>query len=125
VNPYDRKDVRKSTERQKVEAREVDEFLKQMLSLPQGRRYFWNLLGSCGIGHNPFRTDPVSMAFTCGEMNVGQRILADIVRVAPERYVEMMGEQNDRRNLDTGSDGANTDSGAGTGQPDLFQPDSA
>jgi len=115
MDPNSKADVRKAREREKDDQRDLDEFLRQMLSLRQGRKYFWGLLASCGIGHNPYRPDVTATAFACGEMNVGQRILADIIRVAPERYVEMMGEQNDRRNLDSGSDGANS-----SDQPGLF-----
>ena len=113
MDPHSRKDVREAAKRAKADAREIDEFLRQMLALRQGRRYFWNLLASCGIGRNPFSTDPLAMAFASGEMNVGQRILAEIIRVAPERYIEMMRESNERLSDDDGTSGG-TGSDGGT-----------
>ncbi len=110
MDPHSKSDVRKAREAERVEGRDIDEFLRQMLALRQGRTYFWNLLASCGIGRNPFSADALTMAFAAGEMNVGQRILADIIRVAPERYIEMMGEQNERRS--TSDDAGTSDSGS-------------
>jgi len=112
VNPNEKKDVRKSREDEAARQRGRDEFLRGVLSLRQGRDFFWSFLGDCGVGRNPFGSDPLLTAFACGELNAGQRVLAEILRVAPERYVEMMGEQNERHDRST-SDGANSDASGG------------
>lgn len=90
---------RKTVERKKLTARLKDkdrlDYLKGVLASPQGRAWVWDMLSMCGVFHNPMRADAADTAFACGEMNVGQKILADVVRADPGAYVTMMNEAND------------------------------
>jgi len=115
MDPHSKKDVRKAREDAKAAQREQDEFLREVLGLAQGRRYFWALLATCGVGRNPFATDPLTTAFTCGELNIGQRIQSEIIRVAPERYIQMMGEQSGRNYNTSDSDADDGDPGESGG----------
>lgn len=86
---------------------EVDEAVRALLSVPRGRKYLWWLLTIGKIGTQPFAPNALNTSFNCGELNVGNQILAHIISVDPAGYVRMMQEQaeNDRSsNADTNSD---------------------
>ena len=97
TNPFEVRDEPAETNRKRTVANERladDEFLRSALRSRAGRKYFWRLLERCHI----FETSYVQgsfdgTAFREGERNFGQRLLADIMRVAPESYLEMTNEQ--------------------------------
>lgn len=77
---------------------EIEQALSALLSTPVGRRYLRRLLAFGKIGQQPFTTNALTMSFQCGELNVGQQILADILSVNPDGYVMMQKEANDEWN---------------------------
>lgn len=70
---------------------------KWLMGDKRGRRIVWRLLEVAGVSHTPFALDPYVTAFKCGEQNTGQRLLAQIHELCPERYHEMVKEQQDAR----------------------------
>lgn len=70
------------------------ETIRKMMSDEQVRNWFYELLLLCQIGRNPFSSDPLLMAHSCGEMNIGLRIRSDIETAAPELYLQMMKEND-------------------------------
>jgi hypothetical protein len=69
-----------------------DEALRMILSNEQGRLWLHDLLAKFSPMSNPFSTDPLTMAFRCGETNVTQGLVADCHRVSAELYLQMMKE---------------------------------
>lgn len=63
-----------------------------MMSHPSGRRWVWNWLGFCGTFRSSFDREPLLMAFNEGQRNVGQKLLADVMKYAPHSYASMMTE---------------------------------
>ncbi len=63
-----------------------------ILSSEDGRRWVRELLDGCHIGANPFNRDLAAMSFSCGELNIGQRLMADFMNASPELYMQMMAE---------------------------------
>lgn len=76
---------------------EIDEAVRALLSVPRGRKYLWYLLTIGKVGSQPFNGNALHTSFACGELNVGQQILAHILEVDPAGYVRMMQEQADER----------------------------
>lgn len=74
---------------------EIERVIADLLSTPSGRKYLYYLLSLGKIGQNPFTPNALSMSFACGELNVGQRILFDIISVAPDAWALMQKEAND------------------------------
>lgn len=75
--------------------REVDDF-RWLMGHKQGKRFMWRLLGMTGLYRNPHipgSTDDV--LFRCGEQNIGQKLNAEIHLLCPERYNEMVKEQQE------------------------------
>lgn len=71
---------------------DADDFL-WLMSDKRGRRLMWRqLLEPTGVFRNPF-TGNSETYFRCGEMNVGQRLMAKIHELCPEQYHLMVKEQ--------------------------------
>ena len=77
------------------EARQAVEDLKWQMAHKPGRRQAWRLLSATGVFRNPFSPCGVTMAFRAGEMNAGQRLLADIMAHCPDAFAQMMREANE------------------------------
>lgn len=93
--PYDAGDekmVRAARLRAKRADEERLEMVKAVMSLPQGRKWMWAILGHCGVLQTPFATNALVMAFTSGKMDVGHFIIRDVMEVAPEMYLQMAAE---------------------------------
>lgn len=83
-------------EQDRQEQRQRAEDLKWVMSDTRGRRFIHDVLETTGVYRNPF-TGNSETFFRCGEMNVGQRLLAQLMATCPKRYLEMIKEQeNDR-----------------------------
>lgn len=70
--------------------------IRQIMASSEGRAWIYGFLSMCHVYQNPFSENALKMAFMCGEMNVGQRFMADIISAAPEKYLDMLSEQGDK-----------------------------
>ena len=70
-------------------------YLQHAMASVEGRSWFYNLLESCHVFHQPFNLNALQTAFNCGEMNIGQQILADITIHCPDQYLLMLREHSD------------------------------
>lgn len=75
------------------EKAEVDRALGELFGTHHGRRALWWLLQIGKVGTQPFQLDPHATAFNCGELNVGNQILARLIEVNPIGYAEMQMER--------------------------------
>lgn len=74
-----------------------DNFVSAALEHREGREYLYWLLELCGVGRNPFSGNALTTAFSCGELNVGQRIQAHIIEISPAGFLKMLGEKEEER----------------------------
>jgi hypothetical protein len=70
-----------------------------LMSIPNGRRWMWWLLGMCHVGHQPAHIVPnkgtvdVPRSFlNFGEMNVGLQLIAELHKACPAEYLKMITE---------------------------------
>ena len=103
-NPTDitarkKREVKKEQE-ETLRTEQYEEDFRWLMERPQGRRFVWALLSKTGTFSNPFTGDSRTF-FRCGEMNVGQRLLADIMNICPEHYVQMV---HDNRKVKSNDD---------------------
>lgn len=78
--------------RLKQQAEDAD--LVWLMELPQGRRVMWRLLGIAGLYRNPMLGDGDALTnFRCGKQAVGQELVANVHRLCPGYYFEMVKEQ--------------------------------
>jgi hypothetical protein len=95
--PYDAGDPKDVKARIKESQRWEDRkqgVLIGLLGSEEGRRWVRETLELAHVGLNPFNTDPIKMSFNCGELNIGQRLMADMMNASPQLYMLMMAEAN-------------------------------
>lgn len=95
-NTADRKSIRKAEKQARQSELARGEFIKWMMESTNGRQWVNDLLISCHIFHNPMNDSDRWTSFALGEMNIGQRILADIMLFCPDQYVIMQRESVER-----------------------------
>ena len=83
-------------EQKQKRAKEL-EYLRFVLSDKRGRRVINRLLEKTGVYRNPF-TGNSETYFRCGEMNVGQFIIAEVQAVSPDSYTNLLKEFNEHGN---------------------------
>jgi hypothetical protein len=69
-----------------------DEDLRQVMSFPWGRRKMWEWLGTCGVHKTAFREGSRETEFLLGMQNFGFLLQAEINRVCPDLYLQMLKE---------------------------------
>jgi hypothetical protein len=72
-----------------------DSVLKGLMDIPEGRNWLWWMLGQTNVFHAVFSQNAMTMAHKEGARNVGLMLLAEIMRVAPDQYVQMLKERRD------------------------------
>ena len=75
-------------------------FINHIMGMVDGRAYIHDLLVHCHVFTQPFSANALVTAFACGELNIGQRILADVMAYCPDDYIQMMREANARSTAD-------------------------
>jgi hypothetical protein len=100
---FDDKQAEALTRRQrewlKTDQQKLDDAVKAMLQHAATRRYlYWLMEIGKAIGVNAFTADPMTTAFQCGEQNVGQQVMAHLIEVAPDGFLELLREMGDERN---------------------------
>lgn len=74
---------------------EIENVYQDLLSAARGRKFLFYLLGVARVGQQPFAPNALQMSFNCGELNVGQKLLSDILSAQPEGWILMQKEAND------------------------------
>lgn len=97
-----RRDLRKTKDWHKADEQAIERAVLANLASEDGRNFLWWLLEIGRINMQPFDRDPSITAFNCGELNVGNQILARVVETSPEGYLAMQKERaNARSSRDT------------------------
>ena len=85
------------TKEQKNKRSKEIEDLRYVLNDKRGRRVINRLLEKTGVYRNPF-TGNSETYFRCGEMNIGQFIIAEVQAVSPDRYTNLLKEFKENGN---------------------------
>jgi hypothetical protein len=85
-------DATAQRQRDELNAKQERDDLIWLMGTKPGRRIASRILGTTGVYRNPFNNSGSVMAFNCGQMNVGQQWLAQIMEHAPDRYLELLKE---------------------------------
>jgi hypothetical protein len=100
-------------------------FINHIASMVDGRSYLHDLLTYCHVFDQPFATDPCATAFGCGQLDVGQVILRQLMRYCPDEYIKMMREANARSAADDARRSrSDKDADGGDIIPEYFHPGS-
>jgi hypothetical protein len=86
--------------KQRAQARDrqalIDAELSRFMATLGGRAFIHDLLLRCHVMSTPYSENPYSAYFQMGEQNIGLIVTADLLRVAPEHYQQMMNEANQK-----------------------------
>lgn len=88
----DPRQVEKAIKASKTKDEVRVEGLLQTMTSVQGRAWLYHLIELCGPGQNPFVVDALRTAFNCGELNIGNQLVAQCHAVSTELYLVMMKE---------------------------------
>jgi hypothetical protein len=93
--------------KQKSKQREVlkREALRLLMTSPGGRMWMYDLLERCGVFRLSFNRDALLMAFSEGHRDIGNMLLAELLRNFEQSFLLMTKENgNGGRNKPSGSD---------------------
>lgn len=79
---------------QKQDQTDRQEALAALMQHSKGRALlnYWLQLGKA-IGVNPFSGNALQTAFNCGELEVGQRMMTEVIEADPEGFLTLLREQ--------------------------------
>lgn len=96
---YDASDPKKVAQRlkeDKLRQKLYDEGFRQIISSPIGRCWVWSLMEFSNVFAQSFASDAFVTAFNEGRRSVGNKVMADIQRLAPEMLTTMMRENQEK-----------------------------
>jgi hypothetical protein len=82
-----------------------EEDIRSLLKTTYGKRFIHSILTRCFIFHSPFvGGEPDSTALNIGKQEIGRALLAQVLEVRPEAYIEMTKmqkeDENERRTVE-------------------------
>lgn len=95
-NAADSADLKHAAKLARQSEREDEDTIRSIMATSAGRAWMYRKLVRCHIYTNPYAQSDRDTAFQCGEMNIGQMLLAEVDRTCPDTYLLMMREANDR-----------------------------
>lgn len=120
---HDDKDAGKRARKEQAFAREVslriDTAITHISGTREGREFLWWLMQQGRVGSQPYSANALNTAFACGELNVGNAILARLISVDPAIYVRMQQEQLNDYRAALGPDHPTSDDSA-PGEPGAY-----
>lgn len=87
----DAQQVRERRKEARRKLKDQDKDFASVMGTEAGRRVMWRLLEITGLYKSSYALD-ASIHFNEGQRNIGLQLLADMNRVCPEKYLEMIQE---------------------------------
>lgn len=94
-NAADPSQVRERGRKDKREIEKAQDDLRAVLALPQGRRFLWRLLATCGTNKSSFHPSGQVFAHNEGRRSVGVEVMVDIIEADPQAWIGMQQERLD------------------------------
>lgn len=91
------KQTRNAKKREKRFGQLQEERLRAVLSTRQGRRWYWDRMGYCGVFLKHIPHDSQSTAHFLGMRNVGLDMLEELNQLEPEVFLQMSKEAREDR----------------------------
>ncbi len=88
--------VEKKKKRVKLNENGANSAIRGVMSMPEGRAFFWWMLTECHVHGNSFHQNGLTMAFNEGERNIGLKIEARLAEQCPEDFARMMIEAREK-----------------------------
>jgi hypothetical protein len=96
-NAGDDRHVKRRERKAKFRQEQKERALGSIMASIEGRVWMFDLLSKCGCYRLSFvHGEPDTTAFNEGSRKVGNEIMDDIMRIAPEQYIRMITEQEQK-----------------------------
>lgn len=86
--------MNESEKEQRRREKEFADDIAWLVDSKRGRRIMWNILVQCGVYSRTLDTNALVMASNEGKRSVGNSLMGIICQKRPNRFVEMIEEQN-------------------------------
>lgn len=90
MNAVDHVSIKKKQEQQRLAAKQYQEDFKKLVTVPEFRRFFWELLSRTGIYTTSFHQSGSVVYFNEGRREIGLRYMSEINDMAPEALLKMI-----------------------------------
>lgn len=94
-NAADKRQVKERETRDRSTRRQELDDIRALLSGRSGRRFFWRLLGMCGVFRSSYSADASLMSFNEGRRDIGLHIQAEILEASTDAYLMMQNESRE------------------------------
>lgn len=91
-----RRHIRERQKETRAIAQDNRVILKSIMEDYNGRRWMHDKLQRSHIFTNPFSSDPLQMAFNCGQQNEALQDFYELITLCPDNYILMMKEAHER-----------------------------
>jgi hypothetical protein len=91
VNAADEAALHRSATREKDQRRREANDLRDVMSMPQGRRVMWRILVKAGVYSDGFTGDNRTF-FNEGRRSIGLQLMAELEAAAKEHFIDMWQE---------------------------------
>ena len=95
-NAADRKSIRRLEKQAATDLAQREAFVRTMMSTIEGRSWFWYHLSSCHVFATSFTSSPLATAFNEGQRSIGLALLAEVMSVCPDQYIQAQRESHER-----------------------------
>jgi hypothetical protein len=95
LNIADKDQVRDAARAEKREAERADKDFRAIMESPYGRRFIARTLNACGFQRSSFTGNSTTF-FNEGRRSIALELWADINRVAPDLYVQMLNDAQEQ-----------------------------
>jgi len=66
--------------------------IRKVLSIPEGRRFYWRVLSQCGVFHSSWTGDTMQTLVNEGKRAVGIVFLDDLLEASPNVFAQLQRE---------------------------------
>lgn len=88
-NAGDEEQVKAGARRERQKERRELSDLFQVLTSREGRRFFWRLLGQCGVLKEPAGRDPYDTYYNIGRASIGRLLIDEMDQADPTAWQKM------------------------------------
>jgi hypothetical protein len=66
--------------------------IRKILSIPEGRRFYWRVLSKCGVFHSSWTGDVNQLLVNEGHREIGIIFLDDLLEASPTTFAQLQRE---------------------------------
>jgi hypothetical protein len=97
-NASSEKQIKDAVSKEKLQKLKAENALRFVFSTKEGRKFYWDLMGYCGIFTESADNSGSWTYYKEGKRSIGLKLLADLHELDPNVYSQMINEQKGEEN---------------------------